>query len=41
MSNNSTSGNILKGNENTNSKMHQHPHIQNSIIYNGQDIKTT
>ena len=37
---NSTSGNISKGNRNTNLKRYLHPHVP-SIIYNSQHMKTT
>ena len=39
-SSNSTSGNISKGNENTNSKRCLHPHVH-SIIYSSQDMEIT
>ena len=39
-SSNSTSGNISKGNKNTNSKRYLCPHVHRSIIYNNQDIET-
>ena len=38
---NSTSGNISKGNKNTNSKKYLHLHAHSSFTYNSQDIETT
>ena len=35
----SMSGNISKGNQNTNSKEHKHPDVHYSIIYNCQDME--
>ena len=32
---------LSEDNENTNSKRYMHPHIQQSIIYNSQDMETT
>ena len=40
-SSNSVSGNISKGNDNTNSKRYLHPHGHSSVIYNRQDVGTT
>ena len=40
-SNNPTFGNISRGNKNTNSKRHLHPHVHSSIVYNSQDMETT
>ena len=37
----STSGNISKGNENTNSKRYLHPHVHSSTIYNSQHMEAT
>ena len=34
-----TSRNIAKGNQNSNSKEHQHPYVHCSIIYNHQDME--
>ena len=36
---NSTSGNISKGTQNTNSKEHKHPYVHCSIVYNHQDME--
>ena len=39
-SSNSTSGNITKETENTDSKEYMHPYVHCSIIYNCQDLET-
>ena len=39
-SSNSTSRNISKRNENTNSKRYLNPHVHCRIIYNSQDMET-
>ena len=36
----STSGNISKENQNTNSKEYMHPYVQSNIIYSSQDLET-
>ena len=36
---NPTSGNIAKGNQNTNLKEHKHPYVHCSIFYNCQDLE--
>ena len=39
-SNNSISGYLFKGNENTNLKRYMFPHVHYSIMYNSQDMET-
>ena len=38
---NSIPGYLSKGTQNTNSKIHTHPYVHCSIIYNSQDMKAT